>query len=50
MAVGEGVEAILEEAELSEEEREKDISDHSMQSSRIYSDNTQQLLKYTQFI
>ena len=34
MAVGGGAEAISEEGELSEEEREKGISEHSMQSGR----------------
>ena len=55
--MGEGAEAILEEGELSEEERKEDISEHSMHAVRkkctqstIYSDNTQQLLNYTQFI
>ena len=32
--MGEGAEANLEEGELSEEEREEDISEHSMQSGR----------------
>ena len=55
--MGEGVEAILEEGELSEEEREEDISEHSLHAvrkkytqSRIYFNNTQQLLNYKQFI
>ena len=32
--MGEGAETISEEGELSEEEREEDISEHSMQSGR----------------